>query len=70
MHSHQILWDLDVIIIGDFYPLICDVGIFKINMNTIDSFALRFWMEKTKCYGLKQIICQNKEQFINYLNEF
>jgi hypothetical protein len=49
---------------------VCDVGIFKINMNNNDSLALRFWMEKTKCYGLKQIIHQNNSKFINYLNQF
>jgi hypothetical protein len=27
-------------------------------------------MEKIKCYELKQVMCQNDEQFINILNQF
>jgi hypothetical protein len=53
---------LDVIIIDDFYQvqLVCDAGIFKINMNNIDSLAPN-WMEKNKCYELKQVMRQSNE---------
>jgi hypothetical protein len=62
--------NLDVIIIGDLYQvqLVCDVGVFKINMNNIDSLMPNFWMEKIKCCDLKQIMHQSDEQFINILN--
>jgi hypothetical protein len=58
------------VIIGDFYQVqpIPDVGIFKINMNKINSLALNFWMENIKCYELEQVMCQNGEQFIKMLN--
>jgi len=61
--------NLDVIIIGDFdqVQLVCDVGVFKINMNNIDNLTPNFWMEKIKCYELKQIMHQSDEQFINIL---
>ncbi len=64
--------NLDVIIIGDFYQvqLVRDVGVFKINVNNIDSLSPNFWMEKIKCYELKQVMRQNDEQFINILNQF
>jgi hypothetical protein len=63
--------NLDAIIIGDFYQvqLVHDVGFFKINMNNIDSLAPNFWMEKIKCYELKQVMCQSDEQFFNLLNQ-
>jgi hypothetical protein len=66
------LENLDVIIIGDFYQvqLVRDVGVFKINVNNIDSLSPNFWMEKIKCYELKQVMRQNDEQFINILNQF
>jgi hypothetical protein len=62
--------NLNVIIIGDFYQaqLVHDVGVFKINMNNIDSLMPNFWMEKIKCYELKQIMHQSDEQFINIFN--
>jgi hypothetical protein len=60
------------IIIGDFYQVqhVRDAGVFKINMNNIDSLTPIFWMEKIKCYELKQIMHQSDEQFINILNHF
>jgi hypothetical protein len=59
-----------VIITSDFYKvqLICNAKVFKINMNNIDNLTPIFWMEKIKCYELKQIMCQSDEQFINILN--
>jgi len=64
--------NLDVIITCDVYQVqpICDARIFRINMNNIDSLATNFWMEKIKCYELKQVMCQSDEQFINILNQF
>jgi hypothetical protein len=64
--------NLDVIIIGDFYQVqfLRDVGVFKINMNNIDSLMPIFWMEKIKCYELKQLMHQNDEEFINIRNQF
>ncbi len=64
--------NFDVIITGDFYQvqLVCDARIFKINANNIDNFIPNFWMEKNKCYDLKQVMCQSDEQFINILNRF
>ncbi len=61
-----------VIITSDFYQIqfFCDIGLFKINMNNNDSLARIFWMEKIKCYELKQVMRQNDEQFINILNKF
>jgi hypothetical protein len=55
--------NLDVIIIGDFYQiqLVCDARVFKINANNIDSLVPNFWMEKMKCYELKQVMCQSDE---------
>jgi hypothetical protein len=38
--------------------------------NNIDSLAPNFWMEKIKCYELKQVMLQSDEQFINILNWF
>ncbi len=64
--------NLDVIIIGDFYQvqLVCDARVFKINANNIDSLVPNFWMEKMKCYELKQVTHESDEQFINILNQF
>jgi hypothetical protein len=64
--------NLVVIITSDFYKvqLICNAKVFKINMNNIDNLTPIFWMEKIKCYELKQIMCQSDEQFINILNWF
>jgi hypothetical protein len=58
--------------LGFFYQvqLVCDVGVFKINANNIDSLAPNFWMEKIKCYELKQVMHQSDENFINILNQF
>jgi hypothetical protein len=72
-HIHTyFFWNLDVIIIGDFYQVqpIYDARVFKTNVNNIDSLVPNFWMEKIKCYELKQIMCQSDEQFINILNWF
>jgi hypothetical protein len=62
--------NLDVIITGDFYQvqLVCDARVFKLNVNNIDILIANFWMEKNKCYELKQVMCQSDEQFINILN--
>jgi hypothetical protein len=71
-HVHtKFFGNLDAIIIGDFYQvqLVHDVGFFKINMNNIDSLAPNFWMEKIKCYELKQVMCQSDEEFFNLLNQ-
>jgi hypothetical protein len=56
----------------DFYQIqpVRDAGAFKINANNLDSLVPNFWMEKNKCYELKQIMCQSDEQFINILNQF
>jgi len=56
----------------DFHQVqpVCDVGVFIINANNIDSLALNFWMEKIKCYELKQVVCQSDAQLINILNQF
>jgi len=61
----QFFGNLDVIIIGDFYQVqpVHDAGIFKINMNNIDNLMPNFWMEKIKCYELKQIMHQSDEQY-------
>jgi hypothetical protein len=61
---------LDVIITSDLYQvqLVCDVRVFKINMNNIDNLTPNFWMERIKCYELKQIVYQNDEQFMIVLN--
>jgi hypothetical protein len=72
-HVHTKLFgNLDVIITCDFYQVqhVHDVGVFKINMNNIDSLTPNFWMEKIKCYELKQVMPQSDEQFINILNQF
>jgi hypothetical protein len=64
--------NIDVIITSDFYQIqfVCDVGLFKINMNNTNSLAPIFWMEKIKFYELKQVMRQSDEQFINILNQF
>jgi hypothetical protein len=62
--------NFDVIIIGDFYQLVCDARAFKTNMNNIDSPTPNFWMENIKYYELKQVMHQHVEQFINILNQF
>ncbi len=66
----KIFRNLDVIIIGDFYQVqpIYDARVFKTNVNNIDSSVPNFWMEKSKCYELKQIMCHSDEQFINILD--
>jgi hypothetical protein len=72
-HVHtKFFGNIDVIITSDFYQIhiVCDVGLFKINMNNIDSLAPNFWMEKIKCYELKQVMYQSDEQFINIFNQF
>jgi hypothetical protein len=68
----KVFGNLDVIINGDFYQvqLVCDVGIFKINANNINSLTPNFWMENIMCYELKQIMCHIDEQFVNILNQF
>jgi hypothetical protein len=38
--------------------------------TTTDILAPNFWMEKIKGSELKQVMCQNDEQFINILNQF
>ncbi len=50
--------NLDVIITCDFYQvqLVHDVGVFKINMNNVDSLTPNVWMENIKCYELKEIM--------------
>jgi hypothetical protein len=40
------------------------------NTSNIDSQTPNFWMERIKCYELKQIMRQNDEEFINILNRF
>jgi hypothetical protein len=72
MYAQIVFRNLDVIIIGDLYQVqhVHDIGVFKTNINNIDSLALNFWMEKTKCYELKQVMCQSDEQFINILKRF
>jgi hypothetical protein len=69
MHTN-LFGNFDFIIIGDFYQVqhVCDVGVFKTNINNIDSLTPNFWMEKIKCYELNQVMCQSDEQFINILN--
>jgi hypothetical protein len=44
--------NIDVIFTSDFdqIPFVCDAGLFKINMNNIDSLTPNFWMENIKCY--------------------
>ncbi len=71
MHT-KFFGNLEVIITSDFYQVqpIPDVRVFKINMNNIDNLTPNFWMEKIKCYELKQVTCQSDEQFINILNRF
>jgi hypothetical protein len=67
-HIHtEFFGNLDVIINGDFYQvqLVHDARVFKLNANNIDSLTTNFWMEKIKCYELKQVMCQSDEQFIN-----
>ncbi len=69
MHIN-VFGNLEEIITSDFYKVqpIHDVRVFKIIMNNIDNLAPNFWMEKIKCYELKQVTCQSDEQFINILN--
>jgi hypothetical protein len=60
-HFHTILFGkFNVIITKDFYQvyLIRDVGVFKTNANNINNLVRNFWMEKIKCYELKQIMRQ------------
>jgi hypothetical protein len=63
MCTQKFFENLEVIITSDFYQVqpIHDAKVFKINMNNIDNLAPKFWMEKVKCYELKQIMCQNDE---------
>ncbi len=37
--------NLNVIIIGDFYQVVQNIGAIKSNMNNIDILTLNFWME-------------------------
>ncbi len=72
MCTQFVFRNLDVIITSDLYQLqlVCDVRVFKIKMNNIHSLTPNFWMERIKCYELKQIMHQNDEEFIIILNQF
>ncbi len=44
--------NLNVIIIGDFYQVVQNIGVIKSNMNNIDILTLNFWIEPS--HVLKQ----------------
>jgi hypothetical protein len=66
MHTN-VFGNFGFIIMGDIQH-VCDVGVFKTNIDNIDGLPPNFWMEKIKCYELNQVMCQSDEEFINILN--
>ncbi len=71
-YSHQILWKSWC---NYHYGFLSSSTIswcksFQNIANNIDSLIPNFWMEKKKCYELKQVMHQSDEQFINILNWF
>jgi hypothetical protein len=72
MHVIIFFGNTDVIRIGDLYhaPPIRDKWVVQRRFGNINALGINFWLQRTSCFELLQVMCQSGDQFIEVLNRF